>query len=296
MLLGARGHIMINLLLPIRKSVFLICFTLVASGCTGAAIREFDNRATLSNPDKVLAFVGRKIRINEFDPAEGAPEPSDEDFEEEIMYLDVGFKARYRILELVHGDFEGDIVDFKVYDHYGFPEFAKRDIALIYLTEYDGALYHSKYQYDEVYPTRDSRYAGCGDPYQNLVNAEELDHRPLQEIRFSPQVVFRISDFLTSEEENDYLSQDEIKAINDEVNAWLSAPAFKLEGDRATCKMGVYTDELFRIKNETILLPRQRYYSCFRQLQPIEGLSPTDSEWDESLQACVEEKKRKGLP
>jgi hypothetical protein len=252
----------------------------------------------LSNPDRVLAFVGRKIRINEFDPAEDDPEPSDEDSEEEIIiiHMDAAFKARYRILELVHGGFEGDIVDFKVYDHYGFPRFAKSDIALIYLREYDGALYHSKYQYDEVYPTRDGRYAGCGDPYQNLVNADGLDHRPLQTLRFSPPVVFQVSDFLTSEEENDDLSQDEVKAINDEVRARFTAPVFEIRGDRATCKMGVYPDELFRIKNETILLPRQISDSCLRQLQLIEGLSPTDSEWSESLQTCVEEKKRKGLP
>ena len=42
-----------------------------------------------------------------------------------IIHMDAAFKARYEVLEKVHGSFDGKIIDFKAYDHYGFPPFAE---------------------------------------------------------------------------------------------------------------------------------------------------------------------------
>lgn len=289
---------MIRLKGALRKSAFLMCLILVPYGCAPTIISDFDNHITVSNPDKILAFVGRKIRITRFDPAEDDPEPSEDVPEDEIeiiIHMDAAFKARYQILELVHGEIDTDIVDFKVYDHYGFPRFAESDTALIYLKEYDGALYHIKYEYDKVYPTRDNRFAGCGDPYRFFEKDEEIEHHPLQKITFSPSVVFRISNFLVSEKDKNDYSEENIESIRLEVNAWLSAPAFEIKGDRATCKMGVYPDELFRIKNETMFLPNQRYDSCMQKLQ-IEGPYPNSVEERNAVQACEDEMRLNGLP
>lgn len=297
MLIGIMGHKLTNRILSHGASSCTLCMMLALSGCTGASTHEFNNRATLSNPDKVLAFVGKKISITEFDPHEEDPETPGDGSELEIVVviMDAAYQVRYRILELVHGDFEEKFVDFEAYDHYGRVAFSKNKIALIYLSEHDGALYHIKYQYDDVYPTRGGRYAGCGDPYQRLMGREKVDRRPLLEINFSSPVIFQISDHLVPDEGTEYASPEEAKKINKEVRARFSSPVFEVDGDRATCKLGVYSDELFRIKYESMFLPAKRFDLCMQKLQ-FKHYYPSGPEEQETADACMADLKKAGLP
>ena len=80
--------------------------------------------------------------------------------------LDLKFEARYRVLKMVFGHYDGPEITFTVYDHRGFPAFARYDTALMFVSRHEGELYHEKYQFIPVYPTVDGRWAGCGDPYR----------------------------------------------------------------------------------------------------------------------------------
>ena len=275
----------------------LLCAALLSAGCTTNTITGFDNRATLENPGKYMAFIGRKIEFVKFDPAEDDPEPSeDEDGDTIIIHMDAAFKARYEILELVHGAYDGAFVDFKAYDHYGVPAFSKHDYVLLYLREHDGSLYHVKYQVDAVHPTADGRYAGCGNPYLYLEEDDEIDRRPLQDIKFSPPVVFRISDYLISESDYDDYDEKEIAENRAEIEAEFSEDDFDIEGDRASCKRGVYPEELFRIMNETLFLPTRRRETCEEKQGLLNEYYPYDSPEAKAVKACRAEMNRNNLP
>src|SRR5690606_18321373 len=76
------------------------------------------------------------------------------------------FQARYRVLKLLAGEHGGEILEFTVYDHYGYPRFAQFTNALLFVSRWENRLYHEKYQFFDVYPTKDGRWATCGDPYK----------------------------------------------------------------------------------------------------------------------------------
>src|SRR4051812_29804968 len=100
----------------------------------------------------LIVFVGKRLSVT--------PRPTKE------LSFDNKFEAQYQVLQLVFGRYDAPKITFTVYDHYGPPAFARYDTALMFVSRYDGKLYHEKYQYIPVYPTVDGRWAGFGDPYQ----------------------------------------------------------------------------------------------------------------------------------
>ena len=104
----------------------------------------------------LFVFVGEKVELVEVIPPRGE------------IWDDAAFDAKYRVLESVYGEFEGNIIEFRVFDHYGFPPFAKEPYALLFVSKHEGKLHHEKYQYHTVYKTIDGRWASCGDPYLGM--------------------------------------------------------------------------------------------------------------------------------
>lgn len=238
------------------EAAFLtVLISSILSGCAAQGIAGFDNRATLGNPDKVLAFVGKKIRVLEFSGPSYEERELGDGMVEITIDMDTEYRARYQILEIVHGNYKSRSVDFVAYDHYGFPGFAKRDLVMLYLTEFDAQLYHVKYQYDEVFPTNQKTYAGCGDPYFFLGDDEQVERLPLKHVTFDPPVTLRISDYLVTNKDYPNMDEKRLEAENSWVKDYFSEPIFKIDGDLATCQMGAYPDELYRIKMETGSLP-----------------------------------------
>ncbi len=266
----------------------------VAAGCAATALEDFDNRYTVAGPDKVIAFVGRKVEVARIvSPADDAAA----DDGSILISLDLGFAARYEILELVHGAYDRPFIDFEAYDHYGFPRFADPAIAMLYLVEYEGGLFHWKYQWDPVHKTKDGRYAFCGDRYAQLDDEEKSDiaSRPLQPLAFDRPVVVKISDRMIPKERRRDYDKEAIERNRAEISGFYSEPAFKVRGDLATCEMGVYADELFRIKNETLFLPERRLEMCEADLR-ITGDHPFDSKEAKAIRACVARLKAEGAP
>lgn len=56
--------------------------------------------------------------------------------------MDKGFKAKYKVLQKVFGEFASDTIEFIAYDHYGLPEFSKYQNVLLFVSEDSGHYYH----------------------------------------------------------------------------------------------------------------------------------------------------------
>lgn len=266
-----------------------LAFGALLSACVGVPIADFDNAAILVNEDKILAFVGEKIAVVETEAA--ASDSGDPD--EVVIVLDLAFEARYRVLEVIHGDYAGETVDFAAFDHYGFPQFARSKYALLYLVESGGRLYHWKYLFDPVYPTADGRFAGCGDPSPGD-EGEPMERRPLDPIRFEPPVVFRLSEERVTRRRRPDLSAAERDEINREIESRFAPPVFDRRGDVATCRMGRYPEELFRIAYETRIQPARRRDLCLERLGS--GGLKFDAEMQGKIAACVADLKANSAP
>lgn len=279
-----------------RRIIYLCILTVCSASGTGcsATIRDFDNSYILESQDKILAFVGRKVQVVEFDPAEDDPETLEGD--DLIIHMDAGFKARYEVLEVVHGQYSGRYVDFKSYDHYGFPPFAEKSVAMLYLLESGGKLFHWKYQWDEVHPTKNSRFAACGDPYLLLrdIDKEKVERRPPVLIDFDPPVTLRISSYRISDKEKKNFSEERIRQNREFIEAYFTPPFFEIHGDHATCRMGAYTDELFRLEAETVIYWRFRREACERKLG-FEKFYPLNSPEYDAVSECAADLKARGV-
>ena len=102
-------------------------------------------------PGNLIVFVGRKLEVRK---AQSLDEYS----------LDNKFEARFEVLSVIFGSHRDHEIRFTAYDHLArdLPGFARQEVVLLYVSRYEGRLFHEKYQYDLVYPTRDGRWAGCG--------------------------------------------------------------------------------------------------------------------------------------
>jgi hypothetical protein len=117
------------------------------------------------NPGNLLVFVGRRLEVRQIRPPEGE------------IWFDKQFEGRYRVLAVIHGHYEAPEIEFTAFDHKtpdDFPFFAKNDVVLLYVSKYEGRFFHEKYIYDDVYPTRDGRWAGCGHPYRSPTDDFDL--------------------------------------------------------------------------------------------------------------------------
>lgn len=88
-------------------------------------------------PDELLIVVARKISLVE---TELENEPG-------YVLMDLVFRARYRVLQTVVGDYENDEIEFLVFDHYGYPEFGRAGVVLLPIVRYGDEYDHVKYMY-----------------------------------------------------------------------------------------------------------------------------------------------------
>ncbi len=63
----------------------------------------------------LLVFVGEKIKVDKFKPEMAKGQ----------IPFDEAFKAKYRVIQQVYGNYKTDTIDFEAYDHMGVPPFSK---------------------------------------------------------------------------------------------------------------------------------------------------------------------------
>ncbi|WP_066402101.1 hypothetical protein [Flavisolibacter tropicus] len=189
--------------------------------------RSFIKNYGAGNSNRLFAFVGERVSVEPLPHEQGS--------------MDNGFKGKYAILQKVYGDFPEDTIEFVAYDHYGKPPFSKYKNVLLYVSADSGTYYHQKYQYNDVYKTKDGRWAGTytADDYEHPYN-KHTEIKPVK-IKFVAKVTFPT------------------KTVDDEgrqLEYLFPKPYFKTEGDSAIAIYGNYVEDLFALKKSGVLTAR----------------------------------------
>jgi hypothetical protein len=174
----------------------------------------------------LIALVGRRLSVRHVEPRDGEPR------------FDAEYRVRIEVLEVVFGKYAFREMEFSSYVHVGEPAFGKHELGLVYLSSHDGRFVQQKYLFQPVYRTRNDRFASCGDPYAWMpaVHRHGVKAEP---IGFRPSVAF---DVRSGAEAQGFPS--------------FEAPFFRIENNVATCLMGNYPRELFRVMAEGFLKAR----------------------------------------
>jgi hypothetical protein len=189
-------------------------------------LKRYDKN--VSNP--LFVFVGEKIDVT--------PLPH------KIESMDNGFRARHKILQSVFGQFPGDTIEFVAYDHYGIPAFSGYKNALLFVSEDNGYYYHQKYLFNDVYKTKDKRWAGCYSLYDyEHPNNKHTKIKPLK-IDFAESVTYPIK---TIDPDGNILTHSYQKTY------------FKTIGDTAFAVYGNYVEELFVLTRDGVLTSRELF-------------------------------------
>jgi hypothetical protein len=185
---------------------------------------------------RLFAFVGEKISVDSLPSKQNS--------------FDNGFKAKYVILKKVYGSFPEDTIEFVAYDHYGTPAFSKFKNILLFVSADRGTYYHQKYMYNDVYKTKDGRWAGtyASDDYEHSYN-KHTKIKPAK-IEFAGKVSFPIK---MVDEEGRQLEFSYPK------------PYFKTVGDSAFAVYGNYVEDLVTLKNEGTLTARGLFKASAQQ-------------------------------
>ncbi len=176
--------------------------------------------------DSLFVFVGEKISVTKLPRRQYS--------------MDNSFKAKYRILKRVEGNFNGDTIEFAVFDHYGTPRFSRFTYALLYVRPKSGIYYHEKYLFNDVYKTKSGRWAGA-------YSIEDYEHDYNKGTKIKPVKI----DFV---EEVSYDTLEEIDG--EKVRRWYPAPYFKSSGNKAIVVYGNYIEELLELKKNGVLKAR----------------------------------------
>lgn len=178
--------------------------------------------------NKLFVFVGHKISVDSLPQEKGA--------------LDVGIKAKYLVVEKIFGDFSHDTIEFAAYDHFEIPPFSEYNDALLFVSADSGTYYQQKYQYNDVYKTKDGQWASSYsfDDYEHEYN-KKTKIKPTK-IEFAQPVYYSLTKI------NDY---------GDTLRRYLPKPYFKTIGDSAMVIYGNYVNELFILKRDGVLTARK---------------------------------------
>ena len=179
----------------------------------------------IEKKNTLFAFVGEKIDVSKIPVSESS--------------MDIGFKAKYKILLKVYGNYTKDTIEFIGYDHYGFPKFAKFKNVLLFVSNNCGELYHEKYMFNDVYKTKDGRWAS---PY----SYSDYDHPYIGLIDIKPEVI----------EFQDQISYPITGVRKEYLEMKYPAPYFKISDGNAVAIYGNYLEDLFMLKKKTVLTAR----------------------------------------
>lgn len=179
-------------------------------------------------PSAFYIFIGEKIEMT------FKPDP----YYCNVVTLDGGaFECTYKINKSLYGNYSLDKISFKAYDHYGRPQFSNFKNVMLFVGEYCGNLYHTKYQFFDVYKTKKGKWASPGNPYKYDKYVKDKTVKA-QKIKFDKDVWIDLSEMYNQDKEEYKL------------------PYYKVIGDKAFPLMGIYVDELIEIKKSTVLKER----------------------------------------
>ncbi|KFF07259.1 hypothetical protein [Flavobacterium reichenbachii] len=185
-------------------------------------------------PTKLYVFIGKKIKI----------------WESPSSYCNVGtlnsrVLSKYLVVENIYGDFKKDTIQFTTYPTHSSPiqqnyspfktSFTEYDYCLLYVLEYKGELIQTGYVFDDVYMTKEGKWASPLKP-KGLYNTISADLFKPKKINFITPIEFEFEDvFFKQIKENfpeDYT---------------------KISDGKITVEYGYYVEDLFEIRKSGLL-------------------------------------------
>jgi hypothetical protein len=176
-------------------------------------------------PAKFYAFIAERLSITPINTCE------------QFTFND-GVDCRYKVIKNLYGNYKHDTANFKAYYHEGPPSFARFKYIIVFVSEYCGQLYQEKYQFFDVYQTKNGRWASPGDPYRfdKYIKDKVVKAVPLSfDASLSFDTAFNISRPSITYEE----------------------PYFETREGKAYPLMGAYAEDLFEIKKDGVLKARK---------------------------------------
>jgi len=191
--------------------------------------------------DSLIVFVGEKIEVEYlYVPVE----TSTIEGNDTILFIksDCEYLAKYKILQLVHGSYKSDTIEFTAFDPYGKPAFSKYQTVLLFVSEYDNGLYEEVQLFFDLYMTKKGKWAS---PY----SSEDYNHPYKDSITVKPEKVPFTDKVFYSVEEMDTIS----------INERFPQPFYKIKKKRAIPIYGNYVEDLFKLQQQTVLKARGIY-------------------------------------
>ena len=188
------------------------------------ALLSLNTSLAQTRKDSLFVFVGEKLSVVE-DPEE--------------LSFNRRFRAKYRILEIVHGSYTADTIEFLAYVHEGPLAFDEYSNVLLFVSNHGGQLYHEKYQFFDVYKAQNGKWASpyptadYNHPFKDSITVKPEKVNFPQELKYSLKPSFQVM------RRQDY-----------------TAPFYRIVGDYAVPVYGNYVQDLFKLKMETTLKAR----------------------------------------
>lgn len=179
------------------------------------------------NKPKHYVVIAEKIDVKRIDPY----------YCGNLVSFDGQYVSKYKLLKTIYGTVLPDTINFTAFDHYGTPKFSYYKYVMLFLSEYCGKLYHEKYQFFDVYPTKDGRWARPGDPYRYDKHWQK--DIQIVKLNFKDNLSFDIED------EDEHVIKEKYPR-----------PYFRMTKNRAFPLTGVYAEELLEIKKNGVLKAR----------------------------------------
>ncbi|MCI4671833.1 MAG: hypothetical protein MRZ79_27065 [Bacteroidia bacterium] len=192
--------------------------------------------------ENLLVFIGEKISVIEAERqnittgTDTVYIKGDTTFggrETHQVFMDSKFTAYYKIKKLLHGKYAFDTITFIAFDHYGKPAFSDYRHALLFVSSYPGdtIFYHKKYQFYDVYRSKNGRWAGSYSAYDYNNQIADRAYISPHKIKFEEKVIYPV---------NPQLKKEELQSL-------FPKPYFKIKRDQAIAIYGNYADELFQL-------------------------------------------------
>ena len=188
------------------------------------ALLSLNTALAQTRKDSLIVFVGEKISVVE--------DPEELSFNRRV-------RAKYRILEMVHGSYTADTIEFLAYVHEGPLAFDNYSNVLLFVSNHGGQLYHEKYQFFDVYKAQNGKWASpyptadYNHPFKDSITVKPEKINFPQDLKYSLKPSFQVM------RRQDY-----------------TAPFYRIVGDYAVPVYGNYVKDLFKLKMETTLKAR----------------------------------------
>ena len=213
---------------------FLFCY------CVFCSCNRFNKHpdSCMENPgkEKLLIFVGEKIEVKEIEPDKSS---------DPLALPYAKFKARYKVLDVVCGQYDEKEITFIAYDHYGVPAFEQYKNVVLYVYNYKDTFYHESYLFDALYKTNDGQWASPPSWFNYNFDDSLASKIKPRIIEYEKEVSFDVKGMSRKALASSY-----------------PTPYYSIQKKRAIAMYGNYLQEVVQLKKDGALKTRG-YYGKF---------------------------------